>query len=591
VAGPDHRLAPLSESHILNLATGDANEPVQVVPVVAENVQFVRLNIWSNWGAGGIVGLSEVRFAVSTPEPPPSHMIILPLGVTASSYYPAWGEPTALIDNSGLSGAGRLATHNPANNVQYILWHSDGVSAVASQWLEFDLGAAYNVTNALIWQLAQFNLTARGVQSFSLEVAGTDHNFTSYSTGNTLIQAGGVSEEPVQVVPLVADKIRYIKLIIHSNFGNQYVGLSEVQFEVATHEMTTADATLAPVGVSASTTYTAGGTTTGYAAQLAINGSGLTGTGRAATHSNANMQQLFWHSDLNVTTSDQWIEFDLGLPYDLTNLLLWQGAHAGFTKYGIREFSIDIAGVDHVFTTYSTGNMLNCASTELEQLARVIPLAAGGIRYVRLDIQSNCGAPDGAVALSEVRFEAAPLVPEANALLRSPVAVEVSSTHYENDKQHLIDGSCMSGTGLDATHTNGLGFATMWLSSNAVGVANEWIEFDLGGELELIAAAVWQYNQTTTSAGNPLDYTDRGVRSMTISIAGSDKSYTEYGTVSLDRAQRYDTEPAQLLNLRARGVRYVKFAVNSNWGASGNRVGLSEVQFLYKRTGSLIMIQ
>jgi len=147
----------------------------------------------------------------------------------------------------------------------------------------------------------------------------------------------------------------------------------------------------------------------------------------------------------------------------------------------------------------------------------------------------------------------------------------------------------MSGTGLAATHTNGLGQTSMWLSSTGL-ITNEWAEFDLGTELQLKAAAVWQYNQSQQHNGDPFDFMTRGVKRMTIYTAGNNKSYTEYGSFQMAKALGTAEEPAQILKLEADGVRYVKFAVNKNWG-DGNMVGLSEVQFLYKYAGTLIMIQ
>jgi hypothetical protein len=127
-------------------------------------------------------------------------------------------------------------------------------------------------------------------------------------------------------------------------------------------------------------------------------------------------------------------------------------------------------------------------------------------------------------------------------------------------------------------------------------ITNQWVEFDLGVELELVAAAVWQYNQTVFYAGSPDDevfphnYTGRGVKLMTVYTAGNDKIYTEYGGVQLAKASGSATEPAQLVRLTASGVRYVKFAVNQNWG-DDSRVGLSEVRFLYKRVGLLFTLR
>jgi len=421
-------------------------------------------------------------------------------------------------------------------------------------------------------------------------VAGPDEpkTFRTYSTGNRLNQATGDANEPVQVVPLVAQNIRYVRIEILSDWGSSgewgCVGLSEVQFEVAVPELNPAAVTLAPVSASASTAFPYMGY---YESQFVIDGSGLTGTGRRATHSNANGWGLFWNSDVNVVTSQQWIEFDLGAVYDVTNALIWQLVAEGATKTGVKAFSIRVAGSDHTFSTYSTDNMLNQGSSELEQFPRVLPLVAKNIRYVRLEIQSNWGRADGSVGLSEVRFEVAP--PETNAFIRIPVGDQVSSS-YVASKGFLIDGSGLTGTGLAATHGDGLGETSMWLSNYGL-VTNEWIEFDLGAEMKLVSAAIWQYNQTRGGDGSlSAEYVKRGVKNMTIYTAGNDKSYTEYGRVQLARATGFATEPVQLVQLKVSRARYVKFAVNSNWGFP-DMVGLSEVRFLYERTGTLLSIR
>jgi hypothetical protein len=79
---------------------------------------------------------------------------------------------------------------------------------------------------------------------------------------------------------------------------------------------------ITPVGATASSTWSG---TPGYvSAHYLIDGSGLTGTGRPATHTNANAPGLFWHSNTGVTVPNQWLQFDLGAAHTLTNALVWQ---------------------------------------------------------------------------------------------------------------------------------------------------------------------------------------------------------------------------------------------------------------------------
>jgi autotransporter-associated beta strand protein len=161
-------------------------------------------------------------------------IIVAPVGATASSIWtatPGYVSPQYLIDGSGLTGTGRMATHTNANATN-LFWHSNTGIIVANQWVEFDLGAAYHVTNALIWQMAQISLTSRGVKAFTIKVADSDHAFWTYTTNNALNIATGQANEPVQVVPLMADYIQYVRFEIESNWGaSGIVGLSEVRFE------------------------------------------------------------------------------------------------------------------------------------------------------------------------------------------------------------------------------------------------------------------------------------------------------------------------------------------------------------------------
>ena len=329
--------------------------------------------------------------------------VITPVSVSASSRYAAWGEPVSMINGSGLTGTGRMATHTNAN-LQYLFWHSDG-STVSNQWVEFDLGSTYNVSNALIWQLAQVGMTGRGVQAFTMRVAGEDRVFSTVSTTNLNI-ATGSANEPVQVRPLVAEDVRYVRFTIQSKFtgGGEYVGLSEVRFEGA---VSVPVPLIVPVSATASSNY--GTPPYLYGPQWLIDGSGLTGTGRYASHTNANATNLFWHSNTPVVVPNQWAEFDLGAVYHLTNALVWQLAQAGMTDRGVQKFTISVADDDYAFSTYSTNTPLARATGLANEPAQVVPLVATKVRYVRFNIETNWGA-SGIVGLSEVRFDGEPLV-------------------------------------------------------------------------------------------------------------------------------------------------------------------------------------
>ena len=94
---------------------------------------------------------------------------------------------------------------------------------------------------------------------------------------------------------------------------------------------------ITPVSASASSYFMAS-----YSPQMLINGSGLTGTGREATHTTENIQNVTWNSDLNAPAAGQTVEFDLGDTYDVTNALIWQLATAGFTSSGVKDYTISV---------------------------------------------------------------------------------------------------------------------------------------------------------------------------------------------------------------------------------------------------------
>ncbi len=592
VAGPNGTYKTLSTNNALAVASGSANEPVQVVPLLAGGVRYVRFWVESNHGSTNMVGLSEVRFEILHVEPYVREQVTaIPRAATASTFYDGNYAPGWMIDGSGLTGDfGREATHTNANAGNQF-WHSSVGIVVSNQWVEFDLGLPYHVTNALVWQLAQANLTTRGVKDFTIKVAGADYQFTTLSSGNRLAIATGAGQEPVQVVPLLAENVRYVRFNIESNWGaSGIVGLSEVRFEVLHTEPHPTAMVLCPAFATPSSRYSGG---EDFSGDGLLNGTSVIGTGRDARHLNTGDFKTFWHSNTGTVISNQWVEFDLGGLYNVTNALVWQLTQTAQSGRGIKRFTVQVAGYDRAFTTFSTSNTLFIARVTSDyEPVQVVPLGAPNVRYVRFNVEANWGAGD-VVGLGEVRFEVAPVSAlNTNGTLRLAVTNTASSAYVNNPASYLIDGSGLTGVGLSATHTNGLGQTCMWLSDTG-NVTNGWVEFDLGAEVDLLSGAVWQYNQTRDQSLNlNLAYLGRGARALTIYTAGGNKSYTEYGAARLIKGTGTVSEPAQFIRLEKQGVRYVKFTFKGNcYDDNTERVGLSEVRFIYKkRNGTLIRV-
>ncbi|HPC94837.1 MAG TPA: glycosyl hydrolase [Sedimentisphaerales bacterium] len=131
---------------------------------------------------------------------------------------------------------------------------------------------------------------------------------------------------------------------------------------------------------------------------------------------------------------------------------------------------------------------------------------------------------------------------------------------------------------------------TMWLSGGIAyqgGVEDRapFVEFDLGGSVDLTMMEIWNYNE-----GHVRDLSSRGVRELRVlgSATGEPDSFKmEFGTFRLARGGA--NSPAERFDIRAQNVRFVRFEVLSNqqgvtYPAEGEPadngfVGLAEVRF------------
>ncbi|SNS18848.1 PEP-CTERM protein-sorting domain-containing protein [Sphingomonas laterariae] len=151
---------------------------------------------------------------------PASAAIIAPVGVTASSTFWTY-DVDNLINGSGVAGGFHDGNYNNA-------WMTETTGEPAH--LIFDLGAAYDLSSALIWQFnVDFGLD-RGVRDFAISLSTDGMSFAD-ATAGTLMQ--GTSQPlPAQLVEL-AGTARYVRLDLLNNYGDQWTwtGLSEVRFD------------------------------------------------------------------------------------------------------------------------------------------------------------------------------------------------------------------------------------------------------------------------------------------------------------------------------------------------------------------------
>jgi hypothetical protein len=162
---------------------------------------------------------------------------IVPVSVQASSTYGADQTPANLINGSGLAGSGEVLARTHDNQGSAMtMWHSAG-GAVASTWVQFDLGISYTLSGTHVWNMNQANLTGRGVRSVRILTSPSATGDVTDLVGTfELTQGTGFAGLPAQVIafdpPLAGvRRVRFEVLSVWSGLVNDYTGLSEVRFE------------------------------------------------------------------------------------------------------------------------------------------------------------------------------------------------------------------------------------------------------------------------------------------------------------------------------------------------------------------------
>lgn len=151
--------------------------------------------------------------------------LITPVSVTASSTYHPTFSATKLIDGSGLIPPGN---NHYVDYGGYLSWFSAFGTTTPS--LIFDLGAAYDLTSALIWQFGY--VSTWGVNSFAVQ---TSLDGVTYSNAGSYNMTPAPAIWPVDGLPaqefLFAATAQYVRLNVLSNYTGPASGLSEVRFD------------------------------------------------------------------------------------------------------------------------------------------------------------------------------------------------------------------------------------------------------------------------------------------------------------------------------------------------------------------------
>jgi hypothetical protein len=259
------------------------------------------------------------------------------------------------------------------------------------------------------------------------------------------------------------------------------------------------------------------------------------------------------------------IGFDLGGTYNLSKAYVWnlnQTATRATLTMTIDVSSDNVSWTTEVGGTNTLRNVPGGTSIPVDDLA----LAVADVRYVRFNIFESQG--DGNVGLGAVRFEG--ILQTIAPLFITPTNATASSTYHLSPPvaANMINSSGLNQNNAWGTHSDAR--PGMWMSANSTLVADQWAVFDLGNDYDLINAYVWQFTERTSW----------NTRTMDIYVSDDDVSYTKVGGTVTLKTTLADNEPAEIVELIASKVRYVKFDIlTAGSGSVDSNVGLAEVRF------------
>jgi subtilisin-like proprotein convertase family protein len=248
----------------------NATTSVTVTPTVAQANATVRVNtvvVASGAASGNInltVGTNTITTIVTaqdgtttrtytltvtraTSAIPPSGNVLTPSVITTSQWsLNSDGWKDNMVNGLGLIGSGSDETklHDALSNA-FTMWHAGpfagGISggatgtppSVASQAIEFDLGANYNLTGAHVWNLNQAGALGRGVRGVEIFISPDASGATWTSVGTQEFTQGTGLPLAAQAVSFTGSNARRVRFAIQSAWSgaaNDYVGLSEVRF-------------------------------------------------------------------------------------------------------------------------------------------------------------------------------------------------------------------------------------------------------------------------------------------------------------------------------------------------------------------------
>jgi hypothetical protein len=182
-----------------------------------------------------LLGAGLAVFGLASTGVSTAQVVITPAGVLASRTNSSSQTPVNLINTAGLLGSGSILTQTVSNNASALNMWETGVVDVSTNWVQFDLGAQFNLTGAAIWQFNMTNATERGVQTFGVFVSSnsTANSATNFVGSFTLNRGSGTVNEGVQQIAFATNFVRLIRFNVSNTFAANNItncGLSKARF-------------------------------------------------------------------------------------------------------------------------------------------------------------------------------------------------------------------------------------------------------------------------------------------------------------------------------------------------------------------------
>lgn len=183
--------------------------------------RYLKITVLSNHG-GSQNGLSEIRlYRYKQPIIVGENISCSPLERYNNGKWSAKAEDYNFVNGTGLSDFSRNATHD--NRPEHM--YTQKASAID---FIIDLKGEYPVSELVLWNYNDPEHLDYGLKEFRLKIS---NDCTTWKTlGTYTLEQGDGSEalEPSLVIPMNHVQAHYLQLEIRSNYGGEFVGLSEV---------------------------------------------------------------------------------------------------------------------------------------------------------------------------------------------------------------------------------------------------------------------------------------------------------------------------------------------------------------------------